>query len=159
MQGNLFNNKIIVSSFQYSRKEFIKIIRQLKKPARIRSTEFHFVKCEMIIEEGKVTIRLSGSEVYLKCDTFGVCKSTFFLRDFYEAIKSDKGEIISVEVGMKTINVNVVTLSSLTILFSESSRKKEIEIPLSFLNRTIREEEEHYTDPNKTRVIKLRNIA
>ena len=138
MQINLFQDKIVVSSFNYPRREFIKIIQNLKRPAYIKSKEFHFVKCEMIIADGKITMRLSGSEVYLFCDTIGMCKSTFYLRDFYEAMKADRNEIITIAISVKTINVNAVTLSSATVLLSESSKVKELEAPLDSLNKDTR---------------------
>ncbi len=138
MQINLFQDKNVVSSFNYPRREFIKIIQNLKRPAYIKSKEFHFVKCEMIIADGKITMRLSGSEVYLFCDTIGMCKSTFYLRDFYEAMKADRNEIITIAISIKTINVNAVTLTSETVLLSESSKVKELEAPLDFLNKDTR---------------------
>jgi hypothetical protein len=143
MQINLFQEKNIVSSFDYPRREFIKIIQNLKRPAYIKSKEFHFVKCEMIIADGKITMRLSGSEVFLFCDTIGTCKSTFYLRDFYEALKADKNDIITIAVSAKTINVNKVTLTSTTVLLSESSIVKELEAPLDSLNIPIRIIEQH----------------
>jgi hypothetical protein len=136
MQSNLFNDKIIVSSFNYPRREFIKIIQNLKRPAHIKSKEFHFVKCEMVIDSGKITMRLPGSEVYLYCDTIGICKSTFYLRDFYEAIKADKNDEICISISLNTINVNAVTLTSTTVLLSQSSKDKKIEVPLDFLNNS-----------------------
>ena len=143
MQINLFQDKIVVSSFNYPRREFIKIIQNLKRPAYIKSKEFHFVKCEMIIADGKITMRLSGSEVYLFCDTIGMCKSTFYLRDFYEAMKADRNETITIALSVKTINVNAVTLSSATVLLSESSKVKELEVPLDSLNVATRIIEQH----------------
>jgi len=143
MQINLFQDKNVVSSFNYPRREFIKIIQNLKRPAYIKSKEFHFVKCEMIIADGKITMRLSGSEVYLFCDTIGMCKSTFYLRDFYEAMKADRNEIITIAISVKTINVNAVTLTSTTVLLNESSKVKELEAPLKSLNIATRIIEEH----------------
>ena len=135
MQTNIFYNKDIVSSFTYPRREFIRMIRQLKRPALIKSKEFHFVKCDLFVGPNQVTMCLPGSQIYLDCITIGKCRATFYLRDVYEAIKYNKDEIIKIALSLTTIHVNNITLTSSTIELSEFSKKSDLEIPLGFLKK------------------------
>ena len=135
MQSNIFYNKDIVSSFTYPRREFIRMIRQLKRPALIKSKEFHFVKCDLFVGPNQVTMCLPGSQIYLDCETIGKCRATFYLRDVYEAIKYNKNEMIKIALSLTTIHVNNITLTSSTIELSEYSKKSDLEIPLGFLKK------------------------
>ncbi len=135
MQSNISYNKAIVSSFTYPRREFIRMIRQLKRPALIKSKEFHFVKCDLFVGPNQVTMCLPGSQIYLDCETIGKCRASFYLRDVYEAIKYNKNEMINIAISLTTIHVNNITLTSSTIELSAYSKKSDLEIPLGFLKK------------------------
>ena len=111
------------------------MIRQLKRPALIKSKEFHFVKCDLFVGPNQVTMCLPGSQIYLNCETIGKCRATFYLRDVYEAIKYNKDEMIKIALSLTTIHVNNITLTSSTIELGEFSKKSDLEIPLGFLKK------------------------
>lgn len=103
MKRDLFSQADISKfSLENSGRSIYHDLKNLGRPLRLTRRSIH-EKCELIIYDGKVTLRVNGSEIYYVVETDGNSRVELYYTDLLEALENDRSNTLNFIVQERTL--------------------------------------------------------